>query len=122
MEDIEVRFAVPPPPSTNNLYFNRPGGGRAKTKRYRTWLNAAGWSVKAAVGAYNTISVPCCLGLQVPDDRRRDISNYIKATEDLLVHLQVIKDDNLVDRIVIERAKRPDVLVTLALMPSKVAA
>jgi crossover junction endodeoxyribonuclease RusA len=120
MSDIEVRFAVPTPPSTNNLYANAQGKGRVKSERYRTWLNAAGWSVRAALGGHETISTAVCVGLQVPDDRRRDIDNFCKATLDLLVHMKVIEDDKIVERLVVERAKRPDVLVTLALMPSSV--
>lgn len=47
--------------------------------------------------------VPGFVGIKIqcvkPDRRRRDISNLIKAAEDLLVSMRVIDDDSLVQRL-----------------------
>jgi len=40
-----------------------------------------------------------------PDNRRRDLSNILKATEDLLVALGVVEDDSLCQSIEAEWAK-----------------
>lgn len=82
------------PPSTNGLYFNRPGKGRVKTDRYRTWLQAAGWDLKR----YHNIrfSQPVHLDIKIGKLRANaDISNRIKALEDLLVTHKVIPGDSI---------------------------
>lgn len=92
---MRTTLDLPLPPSVNNLYANVPKVGRVKTKRYRTWLNAAGWELKTqrpqpVVGHYTMT-----LLLQRPDNRRRDCSNAIKAVEDLLVTHGILSDDSL---------------------------
>ena len=106
----QVIFTVPTPPSTNSLYRNARGRGRVKTERYLTWIAAAVHSVKWPL---DPIDGPVTLGFQVPDDKRRDLDNFLKGPIDLLVSQGVLKDDNLVQRIVIERAARPDCLITV---------
>lgn len=64
--------------------------------RYRTWLNAAGWELQAAKPASFPGRIALNIALGKPDNRRRDLSNYVKAIEDLLVKHEVIKDDSFV--------------------------
>ncbi len=86
------------PPSLNNIYANVPGRGRVKSGRYKTWRSAAGWDIKAAIGpGFETYACPVLLDLTVEKPRvRSDISNRIKAVEDLLTEMGVIADDSLV--------------------------
>lgn len=86
------------PPSLNNIYANVPGRGRVKSGRYKTWRSAAGWDIKAAIGpSFETYACPVVLDLTVEKPRNRsDISNRIKAVEDLLTEMGVIADDSLV--------------------------
>lgn len=87
------------PPSANSLYANVPGKGRVKTERYRTWATAAGWDVKAQKPAKITGRYAITLTVQRKDNRRRDLSNLIKAVSDLLVDQQVIEDDSLEEEV-----------------------
>lgn len=87
---------LPQPPSTNMLYRNVPGKGRRKTKRYMTWINAAGWSVKEQQPHRVEGWVIVDITVNRPDNRKRDISNTIKAIEDLLVAHELIEDDSKV--------------------------
>ncbi len=83
------------PPSLNNIYANVPGKGRVKSSRYKTWRSAAGWDVKLAKVA--KMGGPVLLDLTVKKPRvRSDISNRIKAVEDLLVDMDVLVDDSQV--------------------------
>jgi crossover junction endodeoxyribonuclease RusA len=89
-----ISLDLPLPPSVNALYRNVPGRGRAKTQAYRTWENAAGWEVRAQAPQPIAGPVVMRLTFQWPDRRRRDVSNYVKATEDLLVEHKLIEDDS----------------------------
>jgi len=81
------------PPSTNNLYFSRPGKGRVKTDRYRTWCDAAGWDFNGkghVAGNYRMV-----LTIDPRKVRKgRDLSNFIKPVEDLAVAHGLVDDDS----------------------------
>lgn len=82
------------PPSTNNLFVNVRGKGRVRSERYRTWLQAAGWDMKR----YHNIrwDVPVCLTIVIGKLRANaDVSNRIKAVEDLLVSHKIIPGDSI---------------------------
>jgi Holliday junction resolvase RusA-like endonuclease len=81
------------PPSTNNLFVNVRGKGRVKTDRYRTWLQAAGWDMKKYHN--HRWNEPVHLTIALGKMRANaDISNRIKAIEDLLVTHQIIPGDS----------------------------
>lgn len=110
-----LTFRVPVPPSTNNLYANTPHG-RRKTPEYRRWLTASGWEL-AAQRVRILTGEHFALHIRVPVNRRRDISNCIKAMEDLIVEQRIIPDDRWVDKITIERDQRlPDMLVEIEML------
>lgn len=96
-----IRYELPYPPTTNHLFAN-VGRGRTKTDAYRAWREAAGYSIieqgRKRIHGHVTLSI----ALVRPDKRRRDLSNSIKAIEDLLVSMAVIDDDSLVQRISIQ--------------------
>lgn len=86
---------LPAPPSTNNLYANRRGGGRKRTDRYNAWRNAAGWDVNRQ--SPMRVAGPVILDITCERPRvRSDVSNRIKAVEDLLVEHGIIEDDSKV--------------------------
>lgn len=89
-----IRMQLPMPPSVNALYRNVPGKGRVKTKRYHTWLQAAGWAIKEQKPG--KVEGPYRLWLYCgrPDNRRRDLANLEKAVSDLLVSHGVVEDDS----------------------------
>ena len=88
---------LPLPPSVNALYANMPGKGRVRTKRYLTWLNAAGWAIKQTKPKPKKIKGNYSLWLycERPDRRCRDLGNTLKAIEDVLVQHGIIADDSL---------------------------
>jgi Holliday junction resolvase RusA-like endonuclease len=89
---------LPAPPSTNGLYRNVSGKGRVRTDRYATWANAAGWQIN--LQKPGKIAGKVELDIYVQRQRSgSDISNRIKAIEDLLVTMGVIDDDKNVERV-----------------------
>lgn len=96
---------LPVPPSANELFVTFPDRGgmrRGKTKIYKAWLTAAGWCLNAA--RCQPIKGPVMLELLCPENGRRDLSNHLKATEDLLVGMSLIEDDRckIVRRIILD--------------------
>lgn len=89
------------PPSTNGLFANVAGKGRVRSKRYREWANAAGWDMNGK----GTIPGPYSLSLILSRKKRRkgqDLSNLVKAIEDLMVTHKIVEDDSLAERITLE--------------------
>lgn len=97
-----ISLSLPYPPTTNNLYRNTRGKGRVKTQRYLTWLRAAGNEVlmqrQKPIAGYVVLNIQ----LGKPDKRKRDLSNLIKACEDLLVQHGLIEDDSMVAKLTIQ--------------------
>jgi crossover junction endodeoxyribonuclease RusA len=91
-------LTIPFPPSANRLWRN-VGAKTLKSAEYRAWLESARWAVKAqrpeAVGGPYSLAMVASR----PDNRRRDLGNLLKATEDLLVAIGVIEDDHLAQSI-----------------------
>jgi crossover junction endodeoxyribonuclease RusA len=98
-----AEWKIPVPPSANNLFINRPGGGRAKSPAYRKWIEEAGWRLREQL-AQPVAGKTFSLTIYAPVNRQRDISNVIKATEDLLVSMGLIPvDDRYIDYIEVRR-------------------
>lgn len=86
-----VTFSLAVPPSTNNLFFNLPGGGRGKTKEYIQWLKNAGWEM--VIQKVKPIPGPVYIDIRVEDKGGFDLDNILKPTIDLLVRQSMIEDD-----------------------------
>jgi Holliday junction resolvase RusA-like endonuclease len=99
---------IPLPPSGNNLYFNLPKGGRARSHAYNEWLSEATTIIHfAATGRDGLgqisgeppakIAGPYALHMQAgkPDKRKRDLGNLWKSLEDALKKGGLIEDDSL---------------------------
>src|SRR4051812_30722336 len=88
----KVEFTVPLPPPLNGLFFNVPGKGRVKSRRYREWIKEAGWAVAAARVGH--IAGPVKVDILLPNSVRADTDAYFKALLDLAVRHSVIEGDN----------------------------
>lgn len=100
-----IVFNLPKPPSTNRLYKRvlTAKGKRPYTKEYTNWHNRAGWEIatqrlgqaqKRIRGRYIlTFTLGRC---------KLDIGNAEKAVSDLLQHMQVIENDKLAERIILQ--------------------
>lgn len=92
---VPVEIYLPFPPSTNALYKNVAGKGRAKTKRYLCWERSAGWDLLKQKPKKIKGPVEIVIYLQEPDeDETKDCSNHAKAVEDFLVTHKIIEADD----------------------------
>lgn len=98
-----LRYELPFPPTVNHL-FASVGKRRVRTARYQAWAREAGNFILIQGKRRMHGRVAISLSLVRPDKRRRDLSNTIKAVEDLLVDMSVIDDDSLVQRISVQWA------------------
>lgn len=99
-----LRYALPYPPSTNGLFFNK-AKGRGTTDAYRAWKKAAGEQILVQGRKHLLGPVSLSIALVRPDNRRRDLDNTLKAVLDLLgtKHgMGVIEDDSCIQRISIQ--------------------
>ncbi len=85
-------FRLPFPPSLNGL-FNNTRRGRAKTKAYDAWINAAGMGLMIQRPHKHEGAVSISIVANPPNSRKRDLDNLLKPVLDLLVRHQVIQDD-----------------------------
>lgn len=85
--------------STNDLW-QIAGRRLIKTAAYRAWLTECGWEIrrqraKPVKGKYR-------LHIEVLDESRCDIDNIVKATSDLLQQMQIIENDRLCRKLVVD--------------------
>jgi Holliday junction resolvase RusA-like endonuclease len=95
-----VKFSMPIPPSTNALFRNVRGRGRVKTEAYYDFITLGITAIKLQRVPHITGRVVLVIGVE----RARataDISNRLKALEDVIVKAGVIEDDRLVTAIAI---------------------
>lgn len=101
---LACRLMLTIPPSSNELYANAklPSRGRFKTKKYREWIEAAGWQLQAQPRA--AFSGPFRIRVLVNDKMRGDVGNREKAATDLLVAHRVVPDDRFAQSVSVERS------------------
>jgi Holliday junction resolvase RusA-like endonuclease len=94
-----IELTLPLPTSANDLWTPTRKGLR-KSDAYRAWLKEAGWLAMAQ--RQRKVSGPYKISISAvrPDNRRRDLGNLLKATEDLLVGIGLIDDDSKSEMIV----------------------
>lgn len=92
-----IVILLPFPPSTNNLFVNGMRG-RFPSQKYADWIAEAGWELKRQRPSKTLGPVSIHFEFQSGrDKRKRDITNLLKAPEDLLVKFGVIEaDDNTI--------------------------
>jgi len=102
---------LPMPPSVNHSYtvrtFKPKGGsgeatprrGRGLSEGYKRWRDGAGLILAAAYNRAGRpkIEAPWGWEIRLNLDRNSDVSNYVKAIEDLLVKAKVTPGDNWMD-------------------------
>jgi Holliday junction resolvase RusA-like endonuclease len=118
-----ITLTLPFPPSINGAYRNVPKIGRVKTKAYKVWEVEASISAKMQAGTAK-VDGPYAFHMRAdrPDRRRRDLSNLIKVTEDLVVRLGFVEDDSYCQRIKVSWSDAPpraDAQVTVWLISTK---
>lgn len=96
-----IRYELPYPPTANNLFANGKSG-RYRTKAYDQWSVNAGNLILAQGRKRIHGPVSLHVALVKPDKRKRDLSNTLKAVEDLLVQMAVIEDDSLIQRLSVQ--------------------
>ena len=93
---------LPYPPSVNNLFPTGKSGRRFKSDEYSAWLEHAAtcvsWKAKKVITGPYTMTAT----FDRPDRRARDLGNLEKAVSDLLVSLNVVKDDRHAQRITLQ--------------------
>jgi Holliday junction resolvase RusA-like endonuclease len=92
-----IVVTLPFPPSTNNLFINTTRG-RIRSSKYDQWATEAGWELMRQRPAKAIGPVSLIFEFQSGrDKRKRDITNLLKAPEDLLVKYGIIEaDDNTI--------------------------
>lgn len=90
----QVTKVIPLPPFTGNHQHGQAGRRRYLKPEMQAWQITVGAIFGGAKikGENYRLKVDLVFG----DNRRRDISNYIKVVEDALVKAKVIKDDSLI--------------------------
>lgn len=90
-----ARFTIPLPPSLNNIFFNKPHGGRAKTTDYKNWLEATAWEIRSQQPPI--IKGEVCIDLLIErPTASSDLDNRIKAALDACQKAGVIENDKRV--------------------------
>jgi crossover junction endodeoxyribonuclease RusA len=88
-----IVLKLPLAPSANSLWV-KGKNGMYKSKKYKEWLEEAGWMVKQqtkdSIEGQYVIHISA---LRVA--KRRDLDNILKATSDLLVNMRIVEDDSL---------------------------
>lgn len=90
-----MRFTIPVPPSTNNLFFT-VAGKRRSTADYLRWQREADMMIMSQRAKQERVVPPVQVTITVPQSGRRksDLDNRIKAGLDALVRCQIIPDDS----------------------------
>ena len=111
---MSVTLELPLPPSTNHLF---PGHKkRHHSAEYKEWIRTAGWELKLQKPRPVPGKVMLAIEVREPTTGRSDLSNRIKALEDLLVTHGIIQGDDqrYVRRITIEWAQINGIKVTIS--------
>ena len=93
--------------SVNGLRM--PSRGRLiSTPEYRAWQEEQLWLLASQKEPKLKGAYALHLMLNKPDNRRRDISNYIKSAEDLLVSAKFVEDDSYCQKLTVEWVRGQD--------------
>lgn len=89
-----VTFSCPVPPSVNAMFRNTKRG-RAKTPAYEAWRYQAAAAIRRQGVPHFPSHVVINMAFEI-DLKRADADNRLKAMNDLLVDLGIIRDDSLI--------------------------
>jgi len=113
-------FDLPVPVSTNKLYDRTRAGAVRKSKRYCTWLNAAGWIIRT--NKPKQVRVACEVVILIERQSQLDADNCAKCVLDGLQAYNVVLNDSLIDKLTIERADIEGCRVSIRPLPMSEAA
>lgn len=115
----EIILTLPYPPSVNHyksvgriiktkkggLYQKRINSVATKTFYYEVWLKIRSYMHlnRMETALDSTISLQVCIEQHPPDKRRRDVDNCIKIILDSLQRGGLIKDDNQISRLIVQK-------------------
>lgn len=85
---------MPFPPSVNELFGQAPGHKRFPTARYKAWQRAVTDIFRFDPPPRMSGPVKLTFEFAEKDNRPRDVSNYVKASEDALVTHGIIEGDH----------------------------
>ena len=120
----ELILFLPVGPSVNSLFNNVTRSGRGKlrvpTSKYQQWQTAAKTAIRMQLERWEPISNPIRLSIDLQrPTANSDLSNRIKALEDILVKTNIIVDDKLVHDLRIRWRKNIDLPTDLANLAGK---
>lgn len=99
-----VMLSLPYPPSVNHYYRNVRGRTliSAEGRKYRQ----AAWDEcrQQRVHSFGRKAVRVLIDAWMPDNRRRDLDNVLKATCDAIQHARILEDDSQIVDLHIRRA------------------
>lgn len=97
-----VELTLGLPPSVNAMY-RAVRGGVIKSRKYRAWERVALQEI--ALKKLPALTGPkfhAHYTFDRPDNKRRDVDNFVKASADILVKAGLIPDDKLIDKFTAE--------------------
>lgn len=109
---MNYTIQLPAPPSDNERLVLSAGGKRALSGKYRNWRDMAALLMRTRAKAigWQTATVDCTVHALIQIGKNRDIQNCAKAMCDAMTLGEIYKDDNLIQRITIERAGKNSTL------------
>ena len=97
-----IHYVLPFPP-TDNHYYTVDRGRKVLSARGRSYRKTV-WALLREQGERTLMgAVEMTVWLTMPDKRRRDLSNVMKALGDALQYGGAYRDDVQIDRLLIER-------------------
>lgn len=112
-----IALTLPMPPSVNELFWNKPGRGRVKTRIYDDWLGHAGWTLRSQKPGRIAGRVIVVMSVE-RSNANADVDNRIKPILDLLVGQHVIDDDRFVVGLCIAWAPASSKLARVMILPA----
>ena len=94
VDGAPVVVSMPFPCSVNSMFGQAPGMQRYPSKAYKAWQTAAEWQL--ATARHHRVPGPVHLLFEFEerDKRQRDLTNYLKGPEDMLVKMNLIDGDH----------------------------
>jgi crossover junction endodeoxyribonuclease RusA len=98
----EAFYALPYPPSANKYWYHTKRG-EVLTEKARAFRHDVWGIVNEAGASKATGRLEVSITLTMPDNRKRDIDNVLKALLDALQHAGAYADDNQIDLLSVQR-------------------
>jgi len=98
---MQVKFTLPLAPTVNH-YMLRQGNLYFPSKEYKIFQQEVKYRT-IRLDKFGSLPLEIYIGIHFKDNRRQDISNRIKCTEDALVKAGLFDDDRQVIKLRVER-------------------